>query len=101
MKFPPVSGTTWIASNDKNKQTHCRGSIVRRVCILSSGDLQQLQSHVKPDQPRYPFFYNKYNMSADHTIMDCLEEELVRRNRLEYLRDREQQQRGRETEREI
>ena len=90
MKFQSIAGTTWIARDDKDRLAHCRGSIVRRVCIVASGDLHRIQYHAKPDHLRYPFFYNKYNMAEDHSIMDCLEEELVKRNRLEYFKDRQE-----------
>ena len=32
-------------------------------------------------------FHNKYFMERDHTVMDCVEEELVIRNKQEYERD--------------
>lgn len=32
-------------------------------------------------------FHNKYFMERDHTVMDCIEEELISRNKLEYERD--------------
>ena len=91
MKFRSIAGTTWIARNDKNPLAHCKGSIVRRVCVVVSGDLHRIQHDAKPDHLRYPFFYNKYNMHEDHTIMDCMEEELVQRNRLEYFKDRQRE----------
>ena len=34
-----------------------------------------------------PFFHNKYFMKVDHTVMDCLEEQLVIRNKQEYEND--------------
>ena len=32
-------------------------------------------------------FHNKYYMERDHTVMDCIEEELVSRNKQEYEKD--------------
>lgn len=32
-------------------------------------------------------FHNKYFMERDHTVMDCIEEEIVNRNKEEYKRD--------------
>ena len=34
--------------------------------------------------PKGPFFHNKYYMERDRTVMDCMEEQLVSRNRKEY-----------------
>ena len=32
-------------------------------------------------------FHNKYFMEVDHTVMDCMEERAVARNRLEFEQD--------------
>lgn len=78
--FPVVAGTIWLGADWRK---HCSGQNVRAVCIVESGDLHHLKYHdYEPIM-----FHNKYDMERDHTIMDCLEEELVQRNKLEYERD--------------
>ena len=57
------------------------------MCIVSSGDLHRLKYSTDPDYVRPPLFHNKYSMAEDHTIMDCMEELLIERNKQEYIRD--------------
>ena len=61
------------------------------MCIRdsSSGDLQRLARLVETDayHVQQPMFHNKYFMERDHTVMDCLEEQLVIRNKEQYDRD--------------
>ena len=57
------------------------------MCIVSSGDLHRLKYSTDPDYVRAPLFHNKYSMAEDHTVMDCMEELLIERNKQEYIRD--------------
>ena len=57
------------------------------MCIISSGDLHRLKYSTDPDYVRAPLFHNKYSMAEDHTVMDCMEELLIERNKQEYIRD--------------
>ena len=59
---------------------------VHRICIMSVGDLHWLKQ--LPNRRMLgPFFMNKYLMTYDHVVMDCMEEYLLRQNRQEYNRD--------------
>ena len=51
---------------------------------MSSGDLPMVYSMgVNADKPT--FFFNKYFMEWDHVVMNCMEERLAERNKLEYV----------------
>ena len=54
---------------------------------MTSADLSSVHGQVNVKKLRGPMFHNKYFMERDHTVMDCLEEQLVVRNRLEYEKD--------------
>ena len=54
---------------------------------MTSADLSSVHRQVNIKKLRGPMFHNKYFMERDHTVMDCLEEQLVVRNRLEYEKD--------------
>ena len=82
-----VADTIWLSLDDKEWQRHCSGSKVHSVCIVSSGDLHRLKYDTDPDHIRPPLFHNKYSMAEDHTVIDCMEELLVERNKQEYVRD--------------
>ena len=89
-----VSGTIWLSWGEiwKGSKAHCSGSNIHRVCIISSGDLHRLKYSTDPlGSVRPPLFHNKYNMAEDHTVMDCMEELLIERNKQEYIRDRDTQ----------
>ena len=76
-----VSDCIWNFQKDKE----CHSSIIHSICVIESADLYQLNYKVDLNNLQGPFFHNKYLMERDHTIMDCLEEELVSRNKLEYI----------------
>ena len=84
-----VADTIWLSWEEigKGQKTHCSGSNIHRVCIVSSGDLHRLKYSTDPDYVRAPLFHNKYSMAEDHTVMDCMEELLIERNKQEYIRD--------------
>ena len=61
--------------------------MVHEICIVGSADLHQVKYEVDIDDVQGPFFHNKYFMEWDHTVMDCLEEQLVIRNKREYTKE--------------
>ena len=56
---------------------------------MTSADLFRMSNDLKVNDSslKGPMFHNKYFMERDHTVMDCVEEQLVIRNRLEYMKD--------------
>ena len=76
-----VSGSYWTKSNTfQHTKVHgCHGKAMHNVCVLTAGDLPL----VVKDGKRHLFF-NKYFMDYDHTIMECMEQGIVERNKLEY-----------------
>ena len=59
---------------------YCHGQVLRNVCVTNSKDLPSV---MKSSMDRH-VFHNKYLSELDHTIMDCLEERIVSKNRMEY-----------------
>ena len=62
---------------------NCIGRVVHFVCISNVGGLPIIMKLTRNGQNA--LFYNKYFMEYDHTIMDCMEEELVARNKKEFI----------------
>ena len=88
-----IAETIWLPLDDHKWEKYCSGSVIHRVCIVSSGDLHR----IKYSGRRFPLFHNKYSMVEDHTLMDCVEELLVKRNKKEFGRDKcEHRMKGRE-----
>lgn len=87
--IPVVSEYIWITGDRKSHtKKFCRGGhIVHNICIITSADLQRVRYKVHMNNIKGPMFHNKYFMERDYTVMDCLEEQLVIRNRLEYKKD--------------
>jgi len=86
--MPIVDAYAWMNSNyaKLHPQKLCKGRIVHSICILSSGDLPMVYSKgVNARRPTY--FFNKYFMEWDHVVMDCMEQQLVEQNMLEYKQD--------------
>ena len=79
---PSVAEPLWVKGDIK-----CNSSVVHNVCIISSADLYQVKYEVDLDNVQGPLFHNKYFMEKDHTVMDCLEEQLVIRNKREYMKE--------------
>ena len=80
---PKVAARIW---SHWNPPIMCKGRMVHGICVLSSGDLASIYSiGVNANKPT--FFFNKYFMEWDHVVMDCMEERLVERNKLEYVND--------------
>ena len=88
---PVVSTYIWVTNDLKKPYTqYCTsGYIVHVICIMTSADLFRVSRDLEVDasNPTGPIFHNKYFMERDHTVMDCVEKELVTRNSLEYNRD--------------
>ena len=57
---------------------------VHRVCIASVSDLPDL---LTDSHAHNVFFFNKYLQEDDHVVMNCAEQELLRRNQLEFQID--------------
>ena len=87
--IPIVSEYIWVTGQRKTQaEQYCKsGYIVHNICIMTSADLSSVHRQVNIKRLRGPMFHNKYFMERDHTVMDCLEEQLVVRNRLEYEKD--------------
>ena len=84
---PIIDDYIWLVRMTKEeKAKRCSGQEIHSICIVNSGDLHRL--HYKP-KPRVTerFFHNKFFMEEDPTVMDCLEEELIRRNIKELEQD--------------
>ncbi len=61
--------------------------MVHIICIVSSGDLHRLDYMYNPKKDHQTFFHNKFFIERDRAVMDCAEEELLKRNREDCLRD--------------
>ena len=79
---PIIDDYIWIRGN----KTACSGQNVHDICVVNSGDLHRLKYKPKTNV-RDTFFHNKFFMEKDHTIMDCIEKELIHRNAVEFQKD--------------
>ena len=88
--LPTVSDVLWMTP-EGGRQSHwkdfCNGWNVHNICIFSSGDLHRLDYKPHTFQTQETMFHNKYRFELDHTVIDCMEEELVRRNKEECSKD--------------
>ena len=87
--IPHVISAIWLPKS--GWEQYCSGWIIHWICIVSSGDLQRLAKFMRTDidphlHKQGAMFHNKYFMERDHTVMDCVEEQLVNRNKQEYVR---------------
>ena len=85
---PLVSRAIWFHS--KSSPHHvpgevCHGKVVHSICILNSAELPRIHMEMTESNT---WFLNKYYMELDHVVMDCMEEDLIKRNELEYKQDR-------------
>jgi len=69
----------------KKNGKRCSGLIIHNICIVDVGDLQRILQAT--NNGKSAFFQNKYLMEHDHVVMDCMEERIVDKNRLEYEKD--------------
>ena len=81
--IPAVADVIWCG----DPRRPCKGLTNHGLSIITSSDLNLLGYQVDPHNIQGPFFHNKYFMEVDHTVMDCLEEQLVIRNKQEYVDD--------------
>ena len=72
--------STWQLSQHNEL---CYGIVVNSICTITARDLPMV---MRTSENR-TLFHNKYLMERDHTAMDCLEEKIVEKNKLEYQRD--------------
>ena len=84
---PIIDDYIWLVHlTEEGIAKHCSGRNVHFICVVNSGDLHRLR--YKPDpKVKERFFHNKFFMEEDPTVMDCLEEELLRRNIKEFEHD--------------
>ncbi|XP_064388942.1 beta-1,3-galactosyl-O-glycosyl-glycoprotein beta-1,6-N-acetylglucosaminyltransferase 4-like [Halichondria panicea] len=87
MLIPTTSSYIWLVDVQQTWQRYCHGNNVHSVCIVSSGDLNRLDYMYDPKKDHQTFFHNKFFIESDRAVMDCAEEELLRRNREECLTD--------------
>ena len=84
--------------------TICVGRKVHNICMLGAKDLHRVSyrpgvvgllsdSYLNPgkklevaDKDRGPLFHNRYILGYDSVPMECMEQELARRNRLEHAK---------------
>ena len=76
-RIPTISRRNWKETTSCHEQY-----FVHNICIVSVGDLKWLKqlSHKV-------FFVNKYLITYDHVVMDCMEEYLLQKNIQEYVKD--------------
>lgn len=79
-----VSGSYWTKANTfQHAKVHgCHGKALHNVCVLVAGDVPR----VVKDRNQHLFF-NKYFMEYDHTVMGCMEQSIVARNKMEYQQE--------------
>ena len=90
--IPYVAVCVWVTDPAAKREPHkycSSGYIIHDICIMTSADLFRVTDNLKVNvnNLKGPMFHNKYFMERDHTVMDCVEEQLVMRNRLEYKKD--------------
>ena len=89
---PEVTTYLWVTTPEQKREPYkyCRsGYIIHGICIMTSADLYTVSRNLKvnPNHLTGPILHNKYFMERDHTVMDCIEEQLVIRNWLEFKSD--------------
>ena len=78
--IPTVADIFWCFK----KREECNNLVVNAVAIVTSSELKFVKYKVDLGNIEGPFFHNKYYMELDHTVMDCLEQQLINRNIKEY-----------------
>ena len=85
--LPQVYKSVWKHDHSSpyyKPDEHCASNYtVHHVCILTSADLPQIKRVMEWNV----WFFNKFFMEDDHVVMDCVEKELVRNNKQEFIRD--------------
>ena len=77
---------------ERKKTWRCHGKVVHYLCIPKIDDLRTIMEETRNGDKA--LFYNKYYMEYDHTLMDCMEEELITRNKREFDEDGNMEQMG-------
>ena len=72
----------WKKREDRKR---CNGKVVHNICIPKVDDLSRIMKETRNGDKA--LFHNKYFMDYDHTLMDCMEEELIARNKREFVDD--------------
>ena len=65
----------------QKRKYRCHGMVRHDICIITASDLLNVAKE------RNYLFHNKYFMDVDHTVMKCMEERIVARNKLEYRKE--------------
>ncbi len=63
----------------------CFGITVHGICVVNHADLPRIMRETK--NGAMALFHNKYFMEKNHVVMDCMEEMIVAKNKLEYKED--------------
>ena len=72
----------WTISNSfQEEEYNCKGVVHHNICIITAADLASVT------KGKDYLFHNKYFMEVDHTVMTCMEERIVARNKLEYRKE--------------
>lgn len=77
-----VALATWCFH--KSCKRLCHGRWYHAVCVSGAGDLPNIRSTAAENGN---MFHNKYSIEVDHTVMDCMEEVIIQRNKLEYQQE--------------
>lgn len=76
-----ISHSIWKFKGNDGRR--CRGKPVHYVCISNIDGLAMIMRETRKGNGA--LFHNKYFMEYDHTVMDCMEEELIARNKKEFM----------------
>ena len=85
--IPSVISVIWVNRYTREDREVCSGGAVHATCIIDIGDLHKLQLQYNPDSNHQIFFHNKFFLERDRVVIDCAEQELLRRNKKEEYRD--------------
>ena len=80
-----ITQTIWHRS-PKYRVYSCYSKFIHYICIVTCGDLSTIMKYYR-DTGEKALFHNKYFMELDHTVMDCIEERAVAKNRQEFETD--------------
>ena len=83
-KMPVIAQRDWFDGGNSS-EGFCEAGFHRHgICIVSAYDLPRL--YIASTRSQY-WFHNKYFIEYDHTVMDCIEQVLLKRNKEEYYYD--------------
>ena len=81
-----IVAVTWGEKYNDKTFRDCAGKLVHSVCIITIGDLPMVSASANNRTATF-LFYNKYFMEDDHIVMDCMEENLIQKNKIENRND--------------